>query len=60
VIALHSELLDNFLKQNWAYYHQLLDYCQNPSVKEKLKLETASDELFSNHTGYDALDQKDC
>jgi hypothetical protein len=58
VIALHRELLDGFLKQYWAYYHQLLNYCQNPTVEDKLRLETAFDELFSNHTGYDALDQR--
>jgi len=56
VIALHRELLDDFLKQFWKYYHQLLDYCQQPTVEERLRLETAFDDLFSNHTGYDALD----
>ena len=58
VIALHRELLDDFLKQFWEYYHQLLDYCQQPKAEERLRLETAFDGLFSNHTGYDALDQR--
>jgi len=58
VIPLHRELLDDFLKQYWEYYHQLLDYCQLPTVKERLRLETAFDDLFSNNTGYDALDQR--
>jgi hypothetical protein len=58
VIALHRELLDDFLKQFWEYYHQLLDYCQQPTVEEHLRLETQFDNLFSNHTGYDALDQR--
>ena len=58
VIALHRELLDEFLKDFWEYYHQLLDYCQNPTVQEHLRLETAFDGLFTNHTGYDALDQR--
>ena len=58
VIALHRKLLDDFLKQFWEYYHQLLDYCQNPTVEEHLRLETAFDDLFTNHTGYDALDQR--
>ena len=58
VIPLHRELLDDFLKQYWEYYHQLLSYCQNPTVEERLRLETAFDDLFSNHTGYDALDQR--
>ena len=58
VIALHRELLDDFLKQFWVYYHQLLDYRQQPTVEERLRLETAFDVLFSNHTRYDALDQR--
>jgi hypothetical protein len=58
VIPLHRELLDDFLKQFWEYYHQLLDYCQQPTVEEHLRLETQFDVLFSNHTGYDALDQR--
>ena len=58
VIALHRELLDEFLKQFWEYYHQLLNYCQQPTVKECLRLEIKFDELFSSLTGYDALDQR--
>ena len=58
VIALHRELLDDFLKQFWVYYHQLLDYRQQPTAEERLRLETAFDVLFSNHTGYDDLDQR--
>ena len=58
VIAVHRELLDDFLKQFWVYYHQLLDYHQQPTAEERLRLETAFDVLFSNHTGYDALDQR--
>lgn len=58
VIALHRKLLDDFLKQFWEYYHQLLDYCKQPSVEEHLRLETQFDVLCSNYTGYDALDQR--
>ncbi|MBW6472761.1 MAG: transposase [Anaerolineaceae bacterium] len=58
VIALHRELLDDFLKQFWEYYHQLLDYCQQPTIEERLRLETAFDGLFTNNTGYDELDQR--
>lgn len=58
VIPLHRKLLDDFLKQFWEYYHQLLDYCQQPTVEEHLRLETQFEVLFSNHTGYDALDQR--
>ncbi|MCX6056037.1 MAG: transposase [Chloroflexi bacterium] len=58
VIALHPELLDDFLKQFWECYHQLLDYRQQPTVEERLRLETVFDDLFRKHTGYDALDQR--
>jgi hypothetical protein len=58
VIGLHRELLDDFLKQFWEYYHQLLDYCQQPTVEERLRLEIEFDDLFSSHSGYDALDQR--
>ena len=58
VIATHREILDDFLKDFWEYYHQLLNYCQQPTVKEHLRLEIKFDELFSSLTGYDALDQR--
>jgi len=58
VIALHRELLDDFLKQFWEYYHQLLNYCQQPTVEERLRLEIEFDDFFSSHSGYDALDQR--
>ena len=58
VMALHRKLLDDFLKHFWKYYHQLLDYCQNPTVEARQRLETEFDDLFSSHTGYDALDQR--
>jgi hypothetical protein len=57
-ISLHRELLNDFLKSFWEYYHQLLDYRQQPAVEECLRLETEFDQLFSIHTGYDALDQR--
>jgi hypothetical protein len=58
VIALHRKLLDDFLKQFWEYYHQFLNYCQKPTVEERLRLENAFVDLFSILTGYDALDQR--
>jgi hypothetical protein len=58
VIAWHCQLLDDFLKQYWGYYHQLLDYCQNPTMEEWLRLDNEFDDLFSQQTGYDDLDQR--
>jgi len=58
VIPLHRKRLDEFLKQFWAYYHQLLDYRRQPTAEDRLRLETAFDDLFSKHTGYEVLDQR--
>ena len=58
VVGLHRELLDDFLKDFWEYYHQLLDYRQQPTMEEHLRLENEFDRLFSSHTRYDALDQR--
>ena len=58
VIVFHRKLLDDFLKQFWEYYHQLLNYCLQPTTEERLRLEIEFDHLFSSHSGYDALDQR--
>jgi hypothetical protein len=58
VIALHRELLDDFLKRFWAYYHQLLAYQKSPSPEEQARLLAEFDLLFDPHTKYDALDQR--
>jgi hypothetical protein len=55
---LHRELLDDFLKQFWDFYHQLLNYCQKSTMEARLQLEIEFDDLFSSHTGYDVLDQR--
>ena len=58
VVPLHRELLDGFLKRFWDYYHELLDYKQNPNATECARLETAFDNLFATQTGYEALDER--
>ena len=58
VVLFHRELLDGFLKRFWDYYHELLDYKQNPSETEHARLEAAFDDLFSTQTGYEALDER--
>jgi len=58
VIPLHREILNDFLKQFWTYYHQLLDYRQHPTAEDRLRLEKEFDDLCSIHTGYDALDER--
>jgi hypothetical protein len=58
VIALHREQLQNFRKEYWDYYHQLLTYCTKPTASERTRLEKRFDELFSTHTDYHDLDQR--
>jgi len=58
VIALHREQLENFRKDYWEYYHQLLAYCAKPMASERTRLEKRFDELFTTHTGYHDLDQR--
>jgi len=58
VIGLHREQLENFRKEYWDYYHQLLAYCAKPTAQERTRLEKRFDELFTTHTGYHDLDQR--
>ncbi len=58
VIPHHQELLDDFRKQFWDFYDQLLTYRQQPDPEERVRLETEFDPLFSTCTGYDALDAR--
>jgi len=57
-VPLHQQLLDSFLDQYWDFYRQLLQYRQNPSNQEHIRLDRLFDEIFSTVTGYDALDQR--
>ncbi|TES85144.1 MAG: hypothetical protein E3J89_05095 [Candidatus Aminicenantes bacterium] len=54
----HRQLLDSFLDKYWDFYRQLLEYRDNPTPEEHLRLDNEFDELFSKETGYDALDQR--
>lgn len=58
VISLHREAQDDFLKRFWDYYHELLAYQRCPLPTERVRLESAFDELFATHTGYEALDER--
>jgi len=58
VFVRHLELLTDFRKQFWEYYHELLAYQQHPTPEESARLETAFDRLFSTCTGYGALDAR--
>jgi hypothetical protein len=58
VVPFNRELLDNFLKRFWEYYHAMLAYKQSPSQEEHTRLDSVFDELFATQTGYEALDDR--
>jgi hypothetical protein len=58
VFVHHLELLNDFRKQFWEYYHQLLTYQEQPTPEERARLEREFDKLFSTCTGFDALDAR--
>jgi hypothetical protein len=58
VVAHHRQLLDDVLERYWDYYDDLLMYKQNPTPEEATQLSKAFDALFSEVTGYDALDAR--
>jgi hypothetical protein len=58
VVALHRQMLEDFLKRFWDYYRQLLAYKQHPTPEECVRLEADFDILFATHTGYDELDKR--
>jgi hypothetical protein len=58
VIALHRCQLEDFLKNYWDYYHQVLVYREKPTAEERKRLESQFDTLFATKTGYDDLDQR--
>lgn len=58
IIPLHQAQLEDFLKEFWQYYDQLLTYRQAPTLAEHKRLEAEFDRLFSTQTGYDELDKR--
>lgn len=58
VIAYHQRLHEEFMKEYWDYYRELLKYQKEPCPEEAVGLEARFDELFSLRTGYDGLDER--
>jgi hypothetical protein len=58
VLVPHLKLLKDFRKQFWDFYDELLAYRQQPTPKERARLEAEFDKLFSTRTGFDALDSR--
>jgi hypothetical protein len=57
-VAYHQQLLADFHRQFWDYYHKLNAYRADPLAEQAVKLDQAFDELFSQLTGYDELDKR--
>ena len=56
--ACHRQLLEQFLKQYWKYYHRLQRYRSDPSPAQAEQLQQEFDTLFSTRTGYAELDKR--
>ncbi len=57
-VPLHRQLLEQFLKEFWDYYRELLGYREGPSPGEAERLSARFDELFATVTGYQLLDDR--
>ncbi len=53
----HRQLLDDFIKQFWRFYHQLQAYREQPTVKQAVHLRAQFAVIFSTVTGYQELDK---
>jgi hypothetical protein len=57
-VALHQQQVEAFLKEFWGYYHELRRYQEQPTAEERCRLEARFDLLFTQRTGYRALDER--
>ena len=58
ICAHHRALVDTFLTDFWAYYHELQAYRAVPTAAERARLDAAFDALFARRTGYGHLDER--
>lgn len=54
----HQKLLADFQEKFWAYYRQLQDYRDAPTLAMADQLRTRFAALFDTETGYDQLDKR--
>ncbi len=54
----HRALVTEFLRDFWAYYHDLQAYRERPTRQERVRLDAAFDTLFTRQTGYWHLDER--
>lgn len=58
VVEYHQQLLADFQRQFWEFYHKLNAYRADPVPARAAQLDQEFDELFSQITGYDELDKR--
>ena len=58
LFAHHRVLVEAFLADFWAYYHELQAYRTVPTPAERARLDAAFDTLFARRTGYWHLDER--
>ncbi len=58
LVAYHQKLLDNFLKDFWDYYRELLAYRDAPSPQVAEELRAEFGQLFGSDSGYQQLDER--
>lgn len=56
--GVHLKALQEFERDYWAFYRELLAYRELPSEAERARLERAFERLFGRVTGYDELDAR--
>jgi hypothetical protein len=57
-VPYHQELLAEFQRQFWTYYHRLNGYRADPKPEHAAELEQEFDQLFTQVTGYNELDKR--
>jgi hypothetical protein len=58
IFAVHRTVVETFLADFWAYYHDLQAYRAAPTAWERARLDVAFDALFARRTGYWHLDER--
>jgi len=58
LFAHHRALVEAFLDDFWAYYHELQAYRAAPTAAERARLDAVFDTLFARRTGYWHLDER--
>ena len=58
LVLLHRQCLESTLEQFWIYYRELLAYKESPTSAESERLSARFDTLFSQKTGYNALNDR--